>query len=49
MIGMRPMIASIPFVEDMKKVPVIQRATLHCIFFNSKIFLTIGVLLKNYS
>ena len=28
-------------------MPVIQRAALHCIFFNSLMFLTIGVPLKN--
>ena len=46
-IGMRPAIASIPSEGDVRKVPVIQRAAFHCIFFNSLMFLTIGVPLKN--
>ena len=30
-IGMRPAIASIPYVGDVQKAPVIHRAALHCI------------------
>jgi len=44
---MRPAIASIPSEGDVQKAPVIQRAALHCIFFNLLIFLTIGMPLKN--
>jgi len=47
-IGMRPAIASMPLEGDVWKVPVIQRAALHCIFFSSLIFFTIGVPLKNH-
>jgi len=49
MMGMRPMMPSIPSDEEVQKVLVIQRAALCCIFFNSVMFLTIGVPLKNYS
>jgi len=44
---MRPEIASILSEGDVQKAPVIQRAALHCIFFSSLIFLTVGVPLKN--
>jgi len=47
--GMRPAMASIPSEGDVWKAPVIQRAALLCIFFNSVMFLTIGAPLKNYS
>jgi len=46
---MRPAIASIPSDGEVQKAPVIQRAALLCIFFNSVIFLTMGVPLKNQS
>jgi len=46
MIGMRPVMTSMLSMGDVQKVPVIQRAAFHCIFFNSKIFLTIGVPLR---
>jgi len=46
---MRPAMPSMPSDGLVQKVPVIQRAALHCIFFNSVIFLTIGAPLKNYS
>jgi len=45
--GMRPAIASIPLEEDVQKMPVIQKAVLHCIFLSLLIFFTIGVPLKN--
>jgi len=41
--------ALIPSDGEVRKAPVIQRATLCYIFFNLVIFLTIGVPLKNYS
>jgi len=44
---MRPAIALILSEGDVRKVPVIQRAAFHCIFFNSLMFLTIGAPLKN--
>jgi len=47
--GMRLAMASMPSDGEVQKVPVIQRTALHCIFFNSVMFLTIGVPLKNYS
>ena len=46
---MRPAIASTPSEGDMRKAPVIHRAALHCIFFSSVMFLTIGAPLKNHS
>jgi len=46
---MRPAIASTSSDREVQKVPVIQRAALYCIFFNSVMFLTIRVSLKNYS
>jgi len=46
---MRPAIASMPSDGEVRKAPVIQRATLHCIFFSSVMFLMIGVPLKNHS
>jgi len=47
--GMRPTMASMPSDGEVRKVPVIQRAALRCIFFNSVMFLTIGAPLKNHS
>ena len=47
--GMRPAMASMPSDGEVRKAPVIQRATLCCIFFSSVMFLTIGALLKNHS
>jgi len=47
--GMRPAIALMPLDGEVQKVPVIQRAALRCIFFNSVMFLTMGTLLKNHS
>jgi len=49
MMGMRPTMASTPSDEEVWKAPVIQRAALHCIFFSSVMFLTIGAPLKNHS
>ena len=46
-IGMRPVIASIPSEGDVRKAPVIQRAAFRCILFNSLMFLMIGAPLKN--
>jgi len=47
--GIRPEIASMPLDREVQKAPVIQRAALCCIFFNSVMFFTIGMLLKNHS
>jgi len=47
--GMRPVIASIPSVGEVRKAPVIQRAALHCIFFSSVMFFMMGAPLKNHS
>jgi len=47
--GMRPTMALMPSDREIWKVPIIQRAALHCIFFNSVIFLMIGAPLKNHS
>jgi len=47
--GMRPTMASIPSDREVQKVPVIQRAALHCIFFSSVMFLMIRAPLKNHS
>jgi len=47
--GMRPAIALMPLDREVWKAPIIQRATLCCIFFSSLMFLTIGALLKNHS
>jgi len=47
--GMRPAIASMPLVGEVRKVPVIQRAVLRCIFLSSVMFLTMGAPLKNHS
>jgi len=47
--GMRPAMASIPSDGEVQKAPVIQRAALCCIFFNSVMFLMVGVPLKNYN
>jgi len=41
--------ALIPFDGEVQRVSVIQRAALHCIFFSSVKFLTIGAPLKNQS
>jgi len=38
-----------PLDREVQKAPVIQRAALYCIFFNSVMFLTIGAPLKNHS
>jgi len=46
---MRPAIASTPSKGDVQKAPVIHKAALHCIFFNSVTFLTIGAPLKNHN
>ena len=46
---MRPTMASIPLDNEVQKTPVIQRATLHYIFFNSFMFFMIGAPLKNQS
>jgi len=48
-IGMRPVIASMPSDGEVRKASVIQRAALRCIFFSSVMFFTIGVPLKNHS
>jgi len=48
-IGISLVMASMPLVRDVQKAPVIQRAALRCIFFNSDVFLTIGAPLKNHS
>ena len=45
---MRPAIASIPSEGDIWKVPVIQKATLYCIFFSSLTFFIIEAPLKNH-
>jgi len=47
--GIRPAIASMPSVGEVRKAPVIQRAALHCIFFSSVIFFMMEALLKNHS
>ena len=47
--GMRPAMASMPSDGEVQKAPIIQRATLHCIFFSSVMFFTIGAPLKNYN
>ena len=47
MIEMRSAIALMPSDEEVQKVSVIQRAVLHCIFFNLVMFLTIGAPLKS--
>jgi len=47
--GMRPTMALMPLDGEVQNAPVIQRAALCCIFFNSVMFLMIGVPLKNYS
>jgi len=49
MMGMRPTMSSMPLDGEVQKASVIQRAALHCIFFNLLMFLTIGVPLKNHS
>ena len=46
---MRPAIASTPSEGDVWKAPVIHKAALHCIFFNSVIFFIIRAPLKNHS
>ena len=46
MIEIRPVMAS---DREVWKVPVIQRATLCCIFFSSVMFFTVGMPLKNQS
>ena len=46
---MRPTMASTPLDNEVQKAPVIQRATLHCIFFNSFMFFMMGAPLKNQS
>jgi len=46
---MRPAMASIPSDSKVRKVPVIQRTALCCIFFSSVRFFTMGVPLKNQS
>ena len=38
-----------PLDGEVQKASVIQRAALHCIFFNSLMFLTIEAPLKNHS
>jgi len=45
--GMRPAMASMPLVEDVRKAPMIQRAALYCIFLSLLTFLTIRMSLKN--
>ena len=47
--GISPAIASMPSVGDVWKAPVIHKAALRCIFFNSAIFFTVGAPLKNHS
>jgi len=47
--GMRPTMASMLLDGEVWKTPVIQRAALCCIFFNSVMFLTVGAPLKNHS
>jgi len=47
--GMRSAIALMLLDGEVWKAPVIQRTALCCIFFNSVMFLTIGVPLKNHS
>jgi len=47
--GIRPTMASIPSDDKVQKAPVIQRAALLCIFFNSVIFLAMGAPFKNQS
>jgi len=46
---MRLAMALMPLDGDVQKAPVIQRATLCCIFFSSDMFFTIEVPLKNHS
>jgi len=46
---MRLAIASMSSNGDVQKAPVIHKAALHCIFFNSVRFFTIGAPLKNHS
>jgi len=46
---MRPAMALMPLDGDVQKAPVIQRATLHCIFLSLNMFFTIGAPLKNHS
>jgi len=45
----RPAMASMSSDREVQKASVIQRATFHCIFFNSLVFLTVGMPLKNHS
>ena len=47
--GMRPAIALTPSDGDVQKAPVIHRAALRCIFFNSVMFFTVRALLKNHN
>jgi len=47
--GMRPAIASMPSVGEVRKAPVIQRAALRCIFLSSVMFFTMGAPLKNHN
>jgi len=47
--GMRLAIASMPSVGEVRKVPVIQRTVLCCIFLSSVMFFTMGAPLKNHS
>jgi len=47
--GMRSAMASMPSDGEVQKAPVIQRAALGCIFFNSVMFLIIEASLKNHS
>jgi len=41
--------ALMPLDDKVQKAPVIQRATLYCIFFNLFMFFMMGVPLKNQS
>jgi len=45
-IGIRPAMASTPLDREVQKAPVIQRATLCCIFFSSLMFLTTRAIRK---
>jgi len=47
--GMRPAMASMSSDGEVRKAPVIQRAALHCIFFSSVMFFTMGMPLKNHN
>jgi len=47
--GMRPIMVSMSSDGEVWKAPIIQRAALHCIFFNLVMFLMVGAPLKNHN